>query len=161
MFTLIGYKPNSDDFCRGCHMASYSSDLEVWVGDDREELIRRWADLVQRNGKLEHGEEGYTIHSVLVNGLPLFTTEHVQSGAMSDENIDRMDDVQREHAAFEALLAAELARRRAAQAQLDAEAARQAQEAQAAAQRAQEEATLAADRAEYARLHARFGGAAA
>jgi hypothetical protein len=160
MFTLIGYKPNSDDYCRGCHMAAYSSDLEVWAGDDRAELIRRWAYLVERNGKLEQSEEGYTI-SVLVNGLPLFTTENVQPGAMSDENLDRMDDVQREHAAFEARLADELARRRAAQAQLDAEAARQAQEAKAAAQRAQDEATLAADRAEYARLHARFGGAAA
>lgn len=56
-FILIAYKPNSEDYCRGCHMASYSSDLQQLETDNEQELIDFWAGLLAT--KLDHNEEGY------------------------------------------------------------------------------------------------------
>lgn len=42
-YTLIVYKPYSSDFCRGCHMASYHADYQIFIYLTRAELIDKWA----------------------------------------------------------------------------------------------------------------------
>ena len=42
-YILVAYKPDSDDYCRGCHMASYSSDHEVIETDDRAHIVDAYA----------------------------------------------------------------------------------------------------------------------
>lgn len=64
-FLLVSYKPNSDDYCRGCHMASYSSDLVLKEIDDIDELIDEIAIL--DSTQLDTGEEGYD-HDVYTVG---------------------------------------------------------------------------------------------
>lgn len=59
MYTLIAYKPNSDDYCRGCHMATYSSDLCVINGLNDENLLLECADFLTKNKNLDYNEDGY------------------------------------------------------------------------------------------------------
>jgi hypothetical protein len=61
-YLLSAYKPDSHDYCRGCHMASYSSDFQQLETDDKSELIDFWADLLAK--ELGYNEEGYqfTLH---------------------------------------------------------------------------------------------------
>lgn len=59
MFTLIAYKPDSDDYCRGCHMASYSSDCIVRMNLTPVELVQEWAKL--QTLETGTGEAGYDI----------------------------------------------------------------------------------------------------
>jgi hypothetical protein len=59
IYTFIAYKPDSDDFCRGCHMASYSSDFCLEIGLDREGLINMWANFLFKNKVLQCNEDGY------------------------------------------------------------------------------------------------------
>jgi hypothetical protein len=39
MYTVIAYKPDSDDYCRGCYMASYKSDMQWKDTKDKKEVI--------------------------------------------------------------------------------------------------------------------------
>lgn len=43
-YTLIGYKPDSSDYCMGCHMASYDSEHFVICSKDEEHVSTVWAD---------------------------------------------------------------------------------------------------------------------
>lgn len=56
-YLLIAYKPDSADYCRGCHMASYSSDHQQLETDDKSELLDFWAGLLAK--ELGYNEEGY------------------------------------------------------------------------------------------------------
>jgi hypothetical protein len=60
-YTLIAYKPSSDDYCRGCHMASYSSDFEVFCTDNEEELLNKWLNIQKTKRTLDTNEAGYEI----------------------------------------------------------------------------------------------------
>lgn len=71
-FTLVAYKPNSNDYCMGCHVESYSSDLAIESGLSKEELIERIALLKARI--LGPNEEGYEMH-IFAGGVPLADTE--------------------------------------------------------------------------------------
>jgi|SaaInlStandDraft_4_1057021.scaffolds.fasta_scaffold49648_2 hypothetical protein len=57
--TLIAYKPNSTDHCKGCLMESYDSDFEIHHPETLEEA----ADIQARLETMELGynEEGYEI----------------------------------------------------------------------------------------------------
>ena len=59
MYTFIAYKPNSDDYCRNCHMASYSSDFFSMVTPYRQDLIEIWSDYLLKNLELKANERGY------------------------------------------------------------------------------------------------------
>ena len=56
-FLLVSYKPDSHDYCMGCHMASYSSDQQIKMFDDVDELVDAIAILDSLS--LDSGEEGY------------------------------------------------------------------------------------------------------
>lgn len=58
-FILIAHKPSSEDHCRGCLMASYSSDLEIFSDLSEDDLIQTWAKYLHYNMNLKHGEYGY------------------------------------------------------------------------------------------------------
>lgn len=59
-FTLIAYKPNSEDTCRGCLMASYSSDFILEHNLEVDALINRLAEIITYDCR--PGEEGYETH---------------------------------------------------------------------------------------------------
>jgi hypothetical protein len=42
-YILVAYKSDSSDYCRGCHMASYSSDHEIVSTDDRTYVVETYA----------------------------------------------------------------------------------------------------------------------
>ena len=58
-YILIVYKPNSNDYCRGCHMASYSSDHEIIDTDDRSYVVDAYAKYLSFEPQC--GEEEYEI----------------------------------------------------------------------------------------------------
>ena len=61
-FILIGYKQNSDDYCRGCHMESYSSDFVFEEYEDIDSLVGKIVEL----SRIEYGygETGFTINLI-------------------------------------------------------------------------------------------------
>lgn len=62
MFLFIAYKPNSSDYCKGCHMASYSSDFETKNMLNSQELTEFWSEYLFKNLNLECNEEGYSFY---------------------------------------------------------------------------------------------------
>ncbi len=75
-YLLIAYKENSVDYCRGCRMASYSSDfvLENWLS--RENLVKEWAKCLQINMNLSCNESGYSFY-IFKEGVLLFEVSQV------------------------------------------------------------------------------------
>lgn len=64
-YTLIAYKPDSDDYCMGCEMARYRSDHRVICSEDPAAIALAWAEV--ETTKLAHGEAGYEC-TLLLNG---------------------------------------------------------------------------------------------
>ena len=59
-YILIAYKPSSEDYCRGCLMASYGADHEVFDDLSVDDLVEKWADYIYANMHLGCGERGYS-----------------------------------------------------------------------------------------------------
>jgi len=57
MYLVVAYKPNSDDYCRGCHMASYDSEHHARRFEKEDELIDFISDLLSQ--PLDCGEDGF------------------------------------------------------------------------------------------------------
>lgn len=60
-YILVAYKSDSADYCRGCHMASYSSDHEVIDTDDREYVVDAYAKYLSFEPKVNEGEYELTL----------------------------------------------------------------------------------------------------
>ena len=85
MFLFLAYKPNSDDYCWGCHMASYSSNFEIHSRiKSSEALISIWADIINRNKNLSVGEKGYEVQ-IYENGKCVYDDIY---GGMSYEDFE-------------------------------------------------------------------------
>jgi len=56
-YLLIAYKPNSNDYCRGCHMASYSSDFIHYESDNFDHIVQKLAECYAF--ETDCGEAGY------------------------------------------------------------------------------------------------------
>lgn len=67
-YTLVAYKENSDDYCRGCVMARYDSDFEYLTTQSEEELISWWASYKTMNAFMEYNESGYGFF-FFINGI--------------------------------------------------------------------------------------------
>ena len=67
MYTILAYKPDSSDYCMGCHMASYSSGFEYHCTEDRAEAVKFIGKLVDNNKHMDSHEVGYEI-TILING---------------------------------------------------------------------------------------------
>lgn len=70
-YMFVAYKPNSSDYCMGCHMASYSSDFIFKNHLTREELIEEWALVLFKNATLDYNEEGYEFR-IFNNGVNVY-----------------------------------------------------------------------------------------
>lgn len=81
MYLLVAYKPDSDDYCKGCHMASYSSDFVRHNHLSREELIQKWGELIAKNKQLECNEAGYDFY-IYEDGVEVWE----EYGATCDKN---------------------------------------------------------------------------
>lgn len=58
-YTLVAYKPDSADYCRGCHMASYRSGFKFYSGLNKEDLIKIIAEIEDENARMSTNERGY------------------------------------------------------------------------------------------------------
>lgn len=67
IITILAYKSDSDDYCRGCVMARYSSDFKWKSSMDRGEIEEFLAGLMFDNKHLDTNESGYEI-TFLFNG---------------------------------------------------------------------------------------------
>jgi hypothetical protein len=56
---LLAYKPDSSDYCRGCHMGDYPSDLEFETRLTEDELLEKWSRLKSRHAFLGPGEANF------------------------------------------------------------------------------------------------------
>jgi hypothetical protein len=74
MFTVIAYKPDSEDYCRGCLMSSYPSDMEFICSDNKDEVVEFLAEYKKHNAFLDSGEDGYEF-TYLYNGSVATETE--------------------------------------------------------------------------------------
>lgn len=159
LYTLIAYKENSSDYCRGCLMDSYSSDFEAWTGAEAEELAERWAKLRDRNRNMRHGESGFDF-LLFIDGVPApyGDVQECDKGEGVREALwARQEELEPHFDYIKALTDSKLEamdNRRALEA---AEAARKAQLAKEEAERKAAAAKDAAERAEYERLSAKFG----
>lgn len=61
-FIFIAYKSDSVDYCKGCRMASYSSDFYICDALDEVELIKKWSEYLLKNMELDCNEDGYIFH---------------------------------------------------------------------------------------------------
>jgi hypothetical protein len=75
LYLFIARKDSSEDYCRGHRMASYSSDFEMKNFLTRDELIKLWAEYLQKNMNLDCNESGYAF-AVFRDGTKLFD-DHV------------------------------------------------------------------------------------
>lgn len=61
VWLLVAYKPSSNDFCRGCLMASYESDFEIYEFDNPDELVEKATKLTAQYAFMKAGEAGYQL----------------------------------------------------------------------------------------------------
>jgi len=145
-YTILAYKPDSDDYCMGCVRARYSADFEYRCTESREEAVKFIIEKLKANKKMEFNESGYEI-TILING------KEVDSGTWLDET-ETWDYSDKETAQSmmqeaEAMLGSE-----EADAKAKAEAAEEAQKAADKVRKAQEKEEN--DAKEYERLKAKF-----
>ena len=144
--TLITYREDGVDTCRGCVMDRSSSDFSLNVFTDIESLVQHWA---KHRWNLPEGREFCeTEYTLLIDGADPYTPhelefEHEELRSQISKRLDEvLDDMNRVHKAHQA----ELEQQRKAKAAL---------EAQAAARRKEEQ-----ERLELVRLQKLYGGAA-
>jgi hypothetical protein len=70
-YLFIARKDDSADYCRGCLMASYSSDFEIQNYLSREELVEKWVDYLYKNMNLDINESGYNFY-IYENGVQVW-----------------------------------------------------------------------------------------
>jgi hypothetical protein len=142
-YTLISHKPESADYCMGCLMSSYAGDFEMSHGSSLDELAALAARCSLANLKLERGESGYDL-TLLIDGFPMLDLLH-------EPDTGRLALAEAAQSWLAGIGAA-------AATNLEEEKLRAEQET-ASRRRREAEAQEARERAQYATLHARFGGA--
>lgn len=144
--TLITYREDGVDTCRGCVMDRSSSDFSLNVFTDIESLVQHWA---KHRWNLPEGREFCeTEYTLLIDGAEPYTChdlefEHEELRRQISKRLDEvLDDMNRAHQAHQAELEQQLRTKAAL-------------EAQAAARRKEEQ-----ERLELVRLQKLYGGAA-
>lgn len=86
-YTLIAYKPDSEEYCKGCFMRRWSSSYHTHVfGDDEvDKLIEKAADYHHTNTLMSRYEEGYTIS--IIKGKPIIEEGCYKKGEGESLNI--------------------------------------------------------------------------
>ena len=80
--TILAYKSDSQDVCRGCVVARFSSDFKWKASADRNEMATFLAEILFENKHCDIGESAYEI-TILFNGEefpeePGFETEELR-----------------------------------------------------------------------------------
>jgi hypothetical protein len=75
-YLFYAYKPDSDDYCKGFHMASYYGDVVFQPEIDEAEVVQLWAGCLLKNKSLETNEAGYEEITVLLDGRTLRSLEY-------------------------------------------------------------------------------------
>jgi len=70
-FLFFAEKPESSDYCKGCHMCDYASDVIFEPELSKEEVIKHWSRCFLKNLDLEINEAGYETIRILKNGRSL------------------------------------------------------------------------------------------
>ena len=60
-YVFVAYKPESHDYCRGCHVATYPANFVSKSSLTEEELISEWGTIQLANNSLDTNEEGYAV----------------------------------------------------------------------------------------------------
>ena len=154
VLTLLTYRANGDDYCRGCLMGSSDANFGAITTLDKALLARRWAELLREapSGR----EYASTEFGLLINGVD--ATSFLYGYALPGDDPPELTPEEKQ-LAEEVLALLEQEKARLAQeaqdkALAEAQAAELARQQQA---RREAEARDAADRARYAELHARYG----
>jgi hypothetical protein len=70
-YTMISYKPHSEDYCRGCHMASYRADFQTDIGITKEDLVKKLSEHMFADKDHGCGEAGYGF-LIFQNGINIY-----------------------------------------------------------------------------------------
>lgn len=147
VYTLLAYRPNGVDTCRGCVMGTSDSDFKVQVFTDTQALTEAWAQLL-----LESSQAAREVCSVeftlLIDGLDYDGWWTLRGDAGAEE--PPYAELERAATARESELRAEQIR--VEQARRHALAVEQRRKARLAAV-----ATAKAERAHYLALHTKYG----
>jgi hypothetical protein len=141
-FTLLYYRANADDYCKGCHMSSTDSEFGYLWSDVESEIAEKWgallfedADLLERG---EHRGLDYWDITLLIDGMDL------QNHTEPYNRVIGLANTVKDRLRKEAADRAEQERKKA-----EAEAKRQ--------ETLKAQKKEAAERKEYERLHKKFG----
>jgi hypothetical protein len=74
LYHLFAYKPNSDDVIRGCLMASFDSDLQLYGPLTTAQLVHECSLLLLANERVASGEADYRLH-ILRNGVLVYSSD--------------------------------------------------------------------------------------
>ncbi len=102
-YLLIAYKESSDDYCKGCHMASYPSDLKIHESENPEEITKilahLWADDLRCN---ETGYEDITLYSATSEESELikFNARQLTNEIIHKKALDRREQEKRDQAEY-------------------------------------------------------------
>lgn len=147
VYTLIGYKSDRSDYCRGCLMDQCGSDFELNIFRDQPKLIEHWSRRIAEDeaNKKFHSDWNFTL---LINGIDSYTSTGV------DADDDALGILFNQ---IQAALEQELAKQKAAKETQRVAAEQAAATAAAEAKARAEIAREAAERAELKRLSLKFG----
>ena len=69
-YTLILYRPNHTDYCRGCRMGSTNSEHKIVVCNSRQDAIDKYAQELFNNQMRDSINYASTRITLLVDGIP-------------------------------------------------------------------------------------------
>jgi hypothetical protein len=159
LYTLIAYKENSVDTCRGCVMDAYGSAFEAWSGTEAERLAEHWAMLRERNRTMGRGESGYAF-LLFIDGVPAPNSDVVEGdkdAKARDALWERQEDLTPAFDHIRELTDSKVAAQNRLREEAAAQAAHKALLAKEEAARKAAIAKEAAERAEFERLATKFG----
>ncbi len=162
-YLFIALKPDSTDYCRGCRMASYSSDFHQQNHLKADELVELWSTYLHKNLNLDCNEAGYDFY-IYKDGVQVWNETYSRwdggerFGYNADEYYVRYDELEKQEQEDLAAIneihgrAKEKAEQKQ-QAQKQAEAKKKADEQRAADEKAKEER-----RKQFEKLQQEFSG---
>ncbi len=66
--TIIHYRPNGSDYCRGCHMGSSDSDFSIYTAESEDDAAASIANRLEEDSKSDR-EYCHWENHILLNGL--------------------------------------------------------------------------------------------
>lgn len=147
-YTIVSYRPNGDDYCRGCHMASSRSDFDLRETLDIDQAAGWVADKLMSDHKAKNSPEidEWQV-TILINGV---LYGHDEDDDYDEAESTREEIQSRARLIFTARLDEEKQKKEAEQARLKEEADRKKEVARLA--------KIEHEKAEYLRLQSLYGG---